>query len=196
MSKVFSLSNYRFDSEKKEVNWEKAKAGDGDELHKIISNNIGTIKQVATTRRGLDDDLLQHLMLKTIEVGVNNYNPNRSTRFNTYLKHVLESRKINYIERGNDAIDDCLSLNYEYEDDKTLEVESDKDTEATALNNSVVDFLKDKLDSEQLFVLECYYYEQCTYEEIGKRLGITHQAIGKRMKKIKKKLKKILSYAW
>lgn len=49
-----------------------------------------------------------------------------------------------------------------------------------------------RLTSKQNLVLELYYYDQLTQEEVSKVMGISQQAVLDHLEKIKKKLNKVL----
>lgn len=49
-----------------------------------------------------------------------------------------------------------------------------------------------KLTSKQSTVLELYYYDQHTQEEVSKIMGISQQAVLDHLEKIKKKINKVL----
>lgn len=164
----------------------------------MINNNIKMIKKKAKVNQSLDEDLLQHLVLKTIDTAVPNYDPDSNNTFNTYLYYVLESRKNSYLKKGKDILKESLSLDFEYNNDddksKSIQPKSNKNVENTILNQSVVNYLKDILDNEQMFVLKYYYYKGYTYREISKMLDITYQGVGYKMKQIRKIIKNNINY--
>lgn len=174
------------------VDWERAKQGDNKEITKIIKQNIGSIRQNAIVSHAFDEDLFQHLLMITLEYAIPNFNSSKS-RFNTFLNNFLESRKNNYFDkskRQKKFYREALSLNYEYENNSTLDVESDEYVEDSLLEEETIKNIEKVLTDEQLFIVDNYYYKDLTYREIGEKLGVTPQAIGKKMQKIRKIVEK------
>ena len=66
-------------------------------------------------------------------------------------------------------------------------------TENIALKNirhdAIVNKLKDVLDEDELKITTCMLFDTCNKSEIGRRLGVSHQTIRNRIRKISIKLR-------
>ena len=178
--------------ENADIDWNKIKLGNENELTKLIKKNIGSIRQNAMVNQRLDEDLFQYLLVEVLEYGIPNFDKARSS-FNTFINNLLQSRRLNYFNKAKNQkkfYNDALSLDYEYEENNTLDVPSDVDTENSVVRKDTLSRFDDILTEEQLYIIESYYYDDMTYAEIGSKLGVTYEAIRKRIIKIKKIIKR------
>lgn len=190
----FELSKYEVSAEQygQEVNWEKAKNGDKKEVKKVIDNNIRTIKSSAKNNGYINEDLMQYLLLETIEKAIRLYKPEKAA-FNTFLYYVLDSAvKDFYNSESDEIMDNSISLDYEYEDGQTLDFEDDYDLEASYIDQNTIDYLYYHLNEQEARMIDMYYMEELTITEIAEIEGVSFQAIDYRLKKIRKKLKGII----
>ena len=113
-----------------------------------------------------------------------------------YKEHHKEREHHKYLQREENKVTivpyDVLSDNLSCED---IISDDSADVEETVIKNIMLKKLNEALqtlDSDELFLIEQLIYEQKTKSEIGKKLHITHTAVGKRWDKLRNKLKKLL----
>jgi RNA polymerase sigma factor (sigma-70 family) len=78
---------------------------------------------------------------------------------------------------------------YEQLKSKTIYVMYSNETDLQESKHNIFDDVKNILNKDDYLILYSYYKENITYEDIGKMLNISKQAVDKKLKKILEKLK-------
>lgn len=81
---------------------------------------------------------------------------------------------------------------YEQLKSKTIYVMYSNEIDLQEAKHNIFDDVKNILNKDEYFILYSYYKENVTYEDIGKMLNISKQAVDKKLKKILEKLKEEL----
>ncbi|MFW6009639.1 MAG: hypothetical protein ACOCP8_10285, partial [archaeon] len=94
----FKLSNYKVNSNKKGFDIEKIKNGDVVEKKKMIESLLPFIIKESKIEGKINDDLLQELIVETLDKAVKKYDKDRGVKFITFLKYLLYHSKLNFLK--------------------------------------------------------------------------------------------------
>lgn len=112
---------------------------------------------------------------------------------NEYAKGLTYKEKYEfrtlYLNKNKNKIEEDR---YEQLKSKTVHVMYSNEIDLQESKHNIFDDIKNILSKEDYFIVYSYYKENVTYEDIGKELGISKQAVDKKLKKILEKLKEEL----
>lgn len=187
----FSLNSYEVnDYEKISVDFGKVKDGNQLEKEKLVKKYLRLIKKVATNpKKGLDEDLLQELLLNMFENVICKFDVERD--FYKYLSQALTNKKIRYFKEKNKNnhknLEDKCFQNIELLD----QLKDDFDIENNYLNNrkkKYLNYIISSLDRENEKIIKLYYGIDCpsyTLREISDKVELSFNGVKFRLDEIK-----------
>lgn len=180
------------------------KQGDLTAKKKIIIHNIRLIFSVINDFDVNDET--KEILFSEGEISlincVDNFDINCTNKFSTYARVCIKNSMLNYILRDSKKIISAISLNEPIGcEDATLEdfimssTNLEYDYEQKAMRLNLLNILNsfDEISRDMLMMYYGFYGINYSYEEIGKKYGITKAGARYKIKNILKELKEFFS---
>ncbi len=154
-------------------------------VNEITSNQaiIHKVCRMYTPKGEPYDDIFQEILLQLWK-SQSSYDPNRNTKFTTWMYRVALNTAINSLRKSKKN----LQLEQINEDLNVLESDEDDSERSLDQMHAAIDQLE-KVEKGLILL----YLDDRSYKEMAEIMGISESNIGVRINRIKKKLKSIMT---
>lgn len=193
----FNLINEQVDT-KTDINFKRIEDNDYIEKQRLVKKHLPLIKKFAkeSSSGKINPDLMQEMILHTLEKVIPAFNTNKNIKFGTYL---YQSLKYYMINRKRDKITQSIGtvVSFDNEDTglkETIEsnINIEEDITQKDLYSYIIDNIEEEYGNRNVEILEEYYVKGKTYRDIAEEMSLTGAGVkhiaDKTIKEVRKKL--------